>query len=1396
VRLEAYANSRANQHESYSYNRRSDERSDERVNKRISQVENDLRKLNTESRSGQRRDDAQEWRRKYEEMAKDYERLKCLEDLRAAKQRESKDNVASAPKTYEPPRCYGCGRSGHYARSCPDKRNPAPEANSRNAAGNQQREAQSNAAHNVAGISSDECCEAYLRLRINGEPVDCLLDTGSEATLVPFRIAKDAYIEHTDHTLRAANGTVIPVIGRTTIVGAIGRLPLTIDCFVTRHVGCVILGLSWLKQHKAMWDFEHGSISINGRQYGLRSRQPSNNCRRIIVDGAAVIPPRSECELSTIVEFDRLTQHHASPTAVWITDVTEPVKGLLVARSIVPSRPDNIPVRVMNVTHQPVELPPGTVVTTLQPAEPIVEGDSAQPSSITEQAKVLQSLIDAVDDEVPDDVRERLLQMLLKYSTAFSFHENDLGRTSVIRHGIDTGTARPSRQALRRQPPSHQAANDEHIDSMLAQRVIEPAQSPWASNIVIVRKKDGTTRCCVDYRQVNLLTRKDAYPLPRTDDCLDALAGARWFTTLDLRSSYHQIELEPSDADKTAFICRRGSFRYLTMPFGLCNAGATFQRLMDVLMMGLKYETCVVYLDDIVVFSSSLNQHVERLELVLQRLQNAGLKLKPEKCKLMRRAVDFLGHIVSADGVSVNPDKISAVVDWPIPANITELRAFLGLCSYYRKFVQGFSEVAAPLYNLTSKKNQFIWDNDCQVAFDTLKTKLTSAPILCMPNEQGTFILDTDASNFAIGAVLSQVVDGTEHVVAYASRRLTRSEMNYCVTRRELLAVVFFTKYFRNYLLGRNFSIRTDHAALQWLRRMPDPCGQQARWIGALEEFDYSILHRPGSRHSNADAMSRRPCDRKRCCGKTEAASEVIDECTPDELHCAAVDHDSDDDQADVIALDTIRQAQTYDTDIAPILNMLSGDCDQPAWDDVAHMSACSKSLWRQWGRLRIINGVLCRRFERINESPIWQTVMPRGLRHEFVKTAHEGMNGGHLGRKRTEAIVKARAYWPGWLADVRSILRRCSQCARYHRGSAPKNVTLKPFCAGEPWETVSIDITGPHPRSRRGYVFMLTVMDHFSKWAEAIPIRNHTAETVARVLYEHVFSRFGAPKRILSDQGAEFEGILFTELCRLLRINKARCTLYKPSTNGMLERFHRTLNSMLAKIIDDTQRDWCEVVPLVMAAYRATPHDTTGYSPNKVIFGRENRMPLDLMFPPPPGDPVEQLPDDYVRALEERLRAAYEAVRQNTGAAAARRKDSYDVGIGKKVDLQQGDYVWYFYPRRRVGLSPKWQSWYTGPYRIISLIDSHCVKIQKTRRSKPLIVHRDKLKLYYGDTPAGWSSPEPAQQDPAGTVDSAAPNVVAYRRPRRRQSRLSTEEPIVLGRRQVARPRRFDDYV
>ena len=323
--------------------------------------------------------------------------------------------------------------------------------------------------------------------------------------------------------------------------------------------------------------------------------------------------------------------------------------------------------------------------------------------------------------------------------------------------------------------------------------------------------------------------------------------------------------------EKSAFCTTTGLYQFKVMPFGLTNAPATFQRLMERVLTSLQWQICLIYIDDVIIFSKTLEEHITRLTEILGRLKAAGLKLKPKKCYLFQHKVTYLGHVVGHDGVETDPSKVEKVKDWPTPTTVTEVKGFLGICSYYRRFIKDFSAIARPMVKLTEKDVPFVWTEEQQKAFDTLKDKLTSSPILGYPESEGYFILDTDACDVGIGAVLSQVQNGVERVISFASRTLNKAERRYCVTRRELLAVVYFVQYFKHFMLGRKFTVRTDHSSLRWIRNFKNPEGQTARWIEILETYDFDIIHRPGIRHSNADAMSRLPCKQ---CGMTDHEGE------------------------------------------------------------------------------------------------------------------------------------------------------------------------------------------------------------------------------------------------------------------------------------------------------------------------------------------------------------------------------------------------------------------------------------------------------------------------------------------------------------------------------------------
>lgn len=402
-----------------------------------------------------------------------------------------------------------------------------------------------------------------------------------------------------------------------------------------------------------------------------------------------------------------------------------------------------------------------------------------------------------------------------------------------------------------------------HVDDMVAKGIVEASHSPWAAPIVMVRKKDGTWRFCVDYRGLNSVTIKDAHPLPRMDDTLDALRGSSIFSTMDLSSGYWQVQLHEADKPKTAFTTGRSLYQFTVMPMGLVNAPPTFQHLMQLVLHGLSWKTCLVYLDDIIVYSKSFSEHIQHLREVFQRLRAANLKLKPAKCSFAQPQVTFLGHVVSSAGLQPDGKNILKVKDWPIPGSPTEVRAFLGLCSYYRRFIHSFAQISEPLHALTQKGKLFVWTETEQEAFNSLRHALTNAPILSYPDFSKEFLLFTDASNTAIGCVLSQLnADNKERVIAYGSHVLTSTEKRWSTYDRELWAIVWSIRHFRQYLMGHSFRIITDHKPLLSLRRMVldgDPTGCRARWALEIELYDWTIEYRHGHKHANADAMSHRP---------------------------------------------------------------------------------------------------------------------------------------------------------------------------------------------------------------------------------------------------------------------------------------------------------------------------------------------------------------------------------------------------------------------------------------------------------------------------------------------------------------------------------------------------------
>ena len=1035
----------------------------------------------------------------------------------------------------------------------------------------------------------------------------------------------------------------------------------------------------------------------------------------------------------------------------------------------------------MNVSSQPKTLYEGTVIAKVSPVSEIASPVSGKIHSKTEFPPYLKDLFEqSVKDRSPEQ-GSKVKHLLQTFSHIFAKDDADFGRTSIIKHEIEVQNARPVKEPPRRVPYHLQGEYDTAIQDMLNKNVIEPSTSPWASGVVLVKKKYGSTRFCVDYRNLNKVTIKDTYPLPRIDDSLNQMSGAKWFCVLDLCSGYWQVECHPKDRPKTAFATRRGLYQFQVMPFGLCNTPATFERLMETVLAGLQWDICLIYLDDVIIYGKNFDEMIRNLSLVFDRLSSAGLKLKPRKCRLFAREVEYLGHVVSENGISTDPKKIEAVKTWPEPTTVTELRSFIGFCSYYRRFIEGFADIAKPLHKLTQKGKLFVWTDECQVSFDQLNNCLVRSPVLAHPDFSQPFILDTDASSSCIGAVLSQVQNGQEKAIAFASRSMTKSERKYCVTRKELLAAVYFTKYFRHYLLGRKFVIRSDHSSLRWLLNFKEPEGQMARWLQILCSFDMEIQYRAGRKHSNADGMSRVPCKQCQHCGTSEDTE------SKHTIH-TAVSQKSDITHSGDMSL---MNAQQSDRNSQKMRQWVEKGT-KPSYDSIIGENYVMQSLYSQWNKLVIHESLLCREWKVIGTTmSSFQAIVPLTQRRTVLSHCHDIRPSGHLGVNKTLSKIRQSYYWPDLQNDVRRYVAGCDTCWKRKHPAKTKQAPMQMVKSGVPMQSIATDILGELPETENGNKYILVVSDYFTKWTEAFAMANMEAGTVARIMVEEVVTRFGVPHVIHSGQGRQYESRLFQEMCQMLGTTKTRTTPYHPKSDGMVERFNRTLETMLSAYASDNHKDWDRQLPYVMMAYRATAHETTGFSPNMLMLGRETSTPLDLVYDMPPG--IKPVPANmWVWELRERIEEAHALVRKYSEGSILQQKTYHDKRASWER-FEANDIVYVFFLQKKKGCTPKFTSFWRGPFNILGKLSEVLYEVDCGRNNEPQIIHCDRLKRKVKQKLGGESErdTDPVEIDREEVVEDIRPE---------EGSEIVNVEDLAQGsgtsrpRRKIRSPERYGD--
>ena len=689
-----------------------------------------------------------------------------------------------------------------------------------------------------------------------------------------------------------------------------------------------------------------------------------------------------------------------------------------------------IPLRLFNGGERDRRLRAGRLVAVIEQAQVVDDLTRTPTVAALSDAAVTVELPPALealwhtaqtDPRLTRDGAEALRLLLHRRQAVFAKDETDLGCAHAIVHDIPTITDVPLRQFPRKSSPVKAEAERKMVADMRRIGVIEPSDSRWASPTVLVAKKDGTVRFCVDYRRLNDLTVKDAFPLPRIDETLDSLGGAQWFSTLDLLSGYWQVALTDEAKQKSAFCTNVGTFQWKVMPFGLCNAPATFERLMETVLRGLNWESCLVYLDDVVVFGRTETQLLSRMDVVFQRLAAAGLKLKPAKCRLFLREVEYLGHVISAEGVRVDPRKIDSVRDWGTPTTVTQVRSFLGLASYYRRFVEHFAAIAAPLHAVTGATTQFVWGESQQNAFDELKRRLAAATVLDYPDRETDVILTPDFVGDGIGATLSQRTEQGERVVAYASSVMIPSQRKYCATRKELLALVTFLRHFRPHLYGRRVTVRVDRRALEWLRTLDDPPGLHARWLETLAEYDLVVEHRPRQDHDVDGGVARELC--KQCVANKHVAkpeatirwfgTQVPDVAWPDFTVCQ------------------IRMAQLKDSTLRRLAQALEGRGPPPD-RALRGWTRTGRTLAQIWPMLELRDGILY-----LADTPRdaalglvrLRLLVPIVLQPYYLAAAH--WSGGHVDETVVWTRLETSVLWWGMRADVRRMCDSCDECQR-----------------------------------------------------------------------------------------------------------------------------------------------------------------------------------------------------------------------------------------------------------------------------------------------------------------------------------------------------------------------------
>ncbi|GJR33158.1 hypothetical protein Tco_1109390 [Tanacetum coccineum] len=856
---------------------------------------------------------------------------------------------------------------------------------------------------------------------------------------------------------------------------------------------------------------------------------------------------------------------------------------------------------------------------------------------------------------------------------------------------MKTCGAAPVARAPYRLAPSEMKELADQLQELSDKGFIRPSSSPWGAPVLFVKKKDGSLRMCIDYRELNKLTVKNRYPLPRIDDLFDQLQGSSVYSKIDLRSGYHQLRVREEDISKTAFRTRYGHYEFQVMPFGLTNAPAVFMDLMNRVCKPYLDKFVIVFIDDILIYSKNKQEHEEHLKIILELLKKEELYAKFSKCEFWIPKVQFLGHVIDNKGIHVDPAKIESVKDWASPKTPTEIRQFLGLAGYYRRFIEGFSKIAKPMTKLTQKKVKFEWGDKQEAAFQLLKQKLCSAPILALPEGSEDFIVYCDASIKGLGAVLMQ----REKVISYASRQLKIHEKNYTTHDLELGAVVFALKIWRHYLYGTKCTVFTDHKSLQHILNQKELNMRQRRWLELLSDYDCDIRYHPGKANVVADALSRKERE------------------PPLRVRALVM----------TIGLDLPKQILNAQTEARKPENIKNEDVGGMLIENAKYPEAMRTEKLEPR-----TDGTLC--LNGRSWLPCYGD-----LRTVIMHESHKSKYSIHPGSEKMYQDVKKLYWWPNMKADIATYVSKCLTCAKVKaEHQRQSGLLVQPEIPQWKWDNITMDFVTKLPRSSQGYDTIWVIVDRLTKSAIFIPMKEtDPLEKLARLYLKEVVTRHGIPVSIICDRDPRFASNFWRSLQKALGTSLDMSTAYHPQTDGQSERTIQTLEDMLRACVIDFGNGWVKHLPLVEFSYNNSYHASIKAAPFEALYGRKCRSPVcwaEVGEVQLTGPEIVQETTERIIQVKQRMQAARD--RQKSYADLKRKPMEFEVG--DKVMLKVSPWKGVVRFGKRGKLNPR----FVGPFKVIKRVGDVAYKLELPEELSRVhnTFHVSNLKKCHADEP------------------------------------------------------------